>query len=83
MDIEGMEGGNGVVMEAAREDGMWSLGGRLISMLMTVGILVAGVVVVAVRIVDLFGIFNCESINHSYLVAVYTINTEHTLFLCS
>ena len=52
-------------------------------MLMTVGILVAGVVVVAVRIVDLFGIFNCESINHSYLVAVYTINTEHTLFLCS
>ena len=22
MDIEGMEGGNGVVMEAAREDGM-------------------------------------------------------------
>ena len=45
-----MEGGNGIIMEAAPEDGMLSLGGRLVSTLMRVGILVGGVVVVAVRV---------------------------------
>ena len=45
-----MEGGNGTVMEAAPEDDILSLGGRLVSTLMRVDILVGGVVVVAVRV---------------------------------
>ena len=46
----GMEGGNSIVMEAAPEDDILSLGGRLVSTLMRVGIFVGGVVVVAVRV---------------------------------
>ena len=34
----GTEGGNGIVMKAAPDDGMLSLGGRLVSTLMRVGI---------------------------------------------
>ena len=46
----GMEGDIGIVMEDVCEDGMRNLGGRLVSMLMRTGILVGGVVVVAVGV---------------------------------
>ena len=38
MGVGGTEGGNGIVMKAAPDDGMLSLGGRLVSTLMRVGI---------------------------------------------
>ena len=44
-----MEGDSGIVMEDVCENGMQYLGGMLILMLMRAGILVGGVVVVAVE----------------------------------
>ena len=49
MGAGGMEGDSVIVMENVCEDGMENLGGRLILMLMRAGILVGGVVVVAVE----------------------------------
>ena len=48
MGTGGMEGDSGVIMEDVCEDGMQNLGGRLVLVLMRAGILVGGVVVVAV-----------------------------------
>ena len=46
----GAEGGSGIVMENVCEDGMGNLVGRLVLMLMRIGILVDGVVVVAMGV---------------------------------
>ena len=46
----GAEGGSGIVMENVCEDDMGNLGGRLVLMLMRIGILVDGVVVVAMGV---------------------------------
>ena len=49
--MQGMADGNGIAMEDVCEDHMQYLGGRLLSMLISAGILVGGVVVVAVEVV--------------------------------
>ena len=47
-----MGGDSGIVMEYVCEDAIQNLGGRLVSMLMTAGILVGGLVVVAVGVME-------------------------------